>query len=91
MLVMKTLKHEWRIVQYVLISPPPSVVWPPSLVWAIDLALAMVFVLWYIISCASMVSWYADCADLANSKRKVLSTWWVSKSVMVSSVLRAQP
>jgi len=26
----------------------------------------------------------ADCIDLANSKRKVLCTWWVSNEVMVN-------
>jgi len=27
----------------------------------------------------------ADCVDLANSKRKVLCTWWVSNLVVVSN------
>ena len=58
LLVMETLKHEWRIVQYVLISPPPSVVWPPSLVWAITWP-------WYL-SCGLLypVPQYADLLTL---------------------------
>jgi len=27
----------------------------------------------------------ADCIDLANSKQKVLCTWWVSNQVVVSN------
>jgi len=27
----------------------------------------------------------ADCVDLANLKRKVLCTWWVSNQVVVSN------